>query len=153
MGKELLKDVDVPAMGQEFEFAFPAQLKEQLDSVRAYLQAKVDAGEASSDDAKEVFLQAAEHFSKVYKSTLEQIDADVVASKEFFSAVPDAGKYKTKADVLRALRAELKDSPLAEIEEKLPIRRGAALGVRGDAGRPGGRVQEHLGQCRDALQV
>merc|ERR1712107_718989 len=123
MGKELLKDVDVPAMGQEFEFAFPAQLKEQLDSVRAYLQAKVDAGEASSDDAKEVFLQAAEHFSKVYKSTLEQIDADVVASKEFFSAVPDAGKYKTKADVLRALRAELKDSPLAELAEfeEMPV--------------------------------
>merc|ERR1712146_231911 len=108
------------AMGQEFEFAFPAQLKEQLDSVRAYLQAKVDAGEASSEDAKEVFLMAAEHFSKEYKSTLEQIDEDVKASKEFFSATPDAGKYKTKADVLRALRAELKDSPLAEIEEKLP---------------------------------
>merc|ERR1712146_579019 len=47
-------------------------------------------------------------------------DEDVKASKEFFSATPDAGKFKTKADVLRALRAELKDSPLAEIEEKLP---------------------------------
>merc|ERR1712061_449148 len=54
-----------------------------------------------------------------YDKTLKEIDMEVAMSKAYFSANPSADKYKSTADVLKALRTELAEFP-TKFKDKLP---------------------------------
>jgi len=114
--KEVLGD---QPLGEEVEFLFPKQLKEQLDTTRAYLDAQVAEKGMSKDEADKQMAKKAEEYIEEYDKTLAEIDMEVEMSKAYFSANPSADKYKSTADVLKALRAELAEFP-NKFKDKLP---------------------------------
>merc|ERR1712084_185489 len=87
--------------------------------MREYLDAQVAEKGVSKDEADKQMAKKAEEYIEEYDKTLKEIDMEVAMSKAYFSANPSADKYKSTADVLKALRAELAEFP-NKFKDKLP---------------------------------
>jgi hypothetical protein len=150
----------VPAMGEDVVFEFPKQFAQQLDTARAELkpraealakglkehlpelkelaeaaeQGKLDNVELESAALQSAWEEIAGKLAKEYVDAVDEVETMVEASKKFYRS-QTADKYKTKADVMKSIWAELpkivkKDLPpldeelLAELEEVPAVREG-----------------------------
>merc|ERR1712190_68825 len=140
---EKMLEKGVPAMGENIGVYLPMQLVNQLHSARNTLFDAVETFKENHTEAevKELEAQVPEAFNEVimkltenYASARDEVEEDVEVMKSFFRS-QTADKYKTKADVMRALWAEIpkytgKSTPpldeelLAELEEVPAVQEG-----------------------------
>merc|ERR1719277_627187 len=127
---EKMLEKGVPPMGERFVVLLPMQLVNQLHSARNTLIDAVETFKENHTEAEVKELEAAlpEAFHKVivnltktYTSARDEVEKDVDLMKSYFRS-QTADKYKTKADVLKALWAEIPKftgKPVPPVDEEL----------------------------------
>merc|ERR1712039_280789 len=140
---EKMLEKGVPPMGEKFEVLLPMQLVNQLHSARNTLTDAVETFKENHTEAEvkkleealpEAFLKVMVNLTENWVSARDEVEKDVTLMKSYFRS-QTADKYKTKADVLKAMWAEipkytgkpvapLDDEILAEMEEIPAVREG-----------------------------
>merc|ERR1712207_134420 len=127
---EKMLEKGVPPMGEKFEVLLPMQLVNQLHSARNTLSDAVETFRENHTEAEVKELEAAlpEAFHEVivkltenYMGARDEVEKDVDLIKSYFRS-QTADKYKTKADVLKALWAEIPKytgKPVPPVDEEL----------------------------------
>merc|ERR1711972_10554 len=127
---EKLIEKGIPPMGEKFEVLLPMQLVNQLHSARNTLTDAVATFKENHTEAEVKKLEEAlpEAWNEVMKKLTEnwasahdEVEKDVDLIKSSFRS-QTADKYKTKADVLKALWAEIPKyagKPVPPVDEEL----------------------------------
>merc|ERR1712107_180016 len=127
---EKMLEKGVPPMGERFVVLLPMQLVNQLHSARNTLIDAVETFKENHTEAEVKELEAAlpeafhnviMNLTKTYTSARDEVEKDVDLMKSYFRS-QTADKYKTKADVLKSLWAEIPKftgKPVPPVDEEL----------------------------------
>merc|ERR1712187_288594 len=128
--KEALAKMEIPAVGEKFTVLLPQQLINQLNMAYNMVRADVDTFKENHTEAEVAKLEqilipsmikATAELTKNYVTARDEVEKDVKVIKSFFRSQKE-DTYKTKADVLRALWAELPKylgKPVPPVDEEI----------------------------------
>merc|ERR1712187_729942 len=128
--KEAVAKMEVPAVGEKFTVLLPQQLINQLNMAYNMVRADVDTFKENHTEAEVANLEkillpsmikATVELTKNYVTARDEVEKDVEVMKSFFRSQKE-DTYKTKADVLRALWAELPKylgKPVPPVDEEM----------------------------------
>jgi len=128
--KQAFEKNSVPPMGEDWKVWLPQQLVNQLNMAYNLVQQSVETFKENHTEAEvamlkenlqPAMLQATEELAKNYYNAQAEVESEVDVIKSFFRSQSE-DKYKTKADVLRSIWAELPKylgKPVPPVDEEL----------------------------------
>merc|ERR1712050_731120 len=128
--KAEVEKMSIPPMGEKLEVYLPQQLVNQLnflgstayEQVQSFKENNTEAEvEALEKNMQPAIMQTALELTDNYYKARDEVEADVNIMKEYFRSQSE-DRYKTKADVLRALWTELGKylgKPVPPVDEEL----------------------------------
>jgi len=128
--KAEIEKMSIPPMGEKLEVYLPQQLINQLNVLGSAVKEQVESFKENNTEAEvealeknmqPAIMQTALELTNKYYNARDEVESEVKIMKDYFRSQSE-DRYKTKADVLRALWTELGKylgKPVPPVDEEL----------------------------------